>query len=288
MTFQTTDFKYFDAHVHFYPEKLFAAVRQWFATHSPWKLDYSTQLDDIVNFLHQAGVERFLFFNYAHKPDISSGLNQWNYEIMQRYTTAIALGTVHAGDADPLAVVNQCFQQYNFPGLKIHIEVQRFSPVDPRLFPVYEAVLAQQRFITMHVGTAPWANEFCGVAQFRPLLERYPALKIIVAHMGLFETDEFFALMDRYPNLYLDTTMAFGPTMQALNSKVWDPATIERYASRILFGSDFPNLPYDYEEERRGLLALNLSREAYEQIFYHNATTLLASVPGYEYLVSNS
>jgi predicted TIM-barrel fold metal-dependent hydrolase len=267
--------------VHLYPEKLFAAVRQWFASHSPWKLDYSTQLDDIVGFLRQAGVTRFLFFNYAHKPQISLSLNQWNYEIMQHYPEAIALGTVHAGDEDPLAVVNQCFQQYKFPGLKIHIEVQRFSPVDPRLFPVYEAVLAQGRFITMHVGTAPWANEFCGVAQFRPLLQRYPQLKIIVAHMGLFETAEFLALMDTYPNLYLDTTMAFGPAMQALNSTPWQPETIERYANRILFGSDFPNLPYDYEAERQGLLNLDLTREAYEQIFHRNAETLLASVPGY-------
>lgn len=279
MKFNTKEFNYFDAHVHFYPERLFRAVRDWFATHSDWKLSYSTELDEIAAFLTNAGVERFFFFNYAHKPNMSFELNRWNYEVAKRYPSAIALGTVHAGDDNPLAVVQECFDKYNFSGLKIHIEVQRFAPDDERLWPVYEEVLAKGRFIVMHVGTAPWANEFCGIDRFAPLMARYNNLKMVIAHMGLFETARFFKMMDQYPELRMDTAMAFGPLMMDHMPEgfTWDAAQIERYCDRIIFGSDFPNLPYDYEHERLGLLALGLKKESYQKIFYHNAMTLLAS-----------
>jgi hypothetical protein len=55
-----------------------------------------------------------------------------------------------------------------------------------------------------------------------------------------------------------------------------DPAVVRdadlvRYADRILFGSDFPNLPYPYEEERRDLWARDLPLAVYQRIFYENA-----------------
>jgi predicted TIM-barrel fold metal-dependent hydrolase len=44
-----------------------------------------------------------------------------------------------------------------------------------------------------------------------------------------------------------------------------------RHADRIVFGSDFPNLPYPYEEERRPLWARDLPLAVYEKIFRDNA-----------------
>jgi uncharacterized protein len=273
MSFSIDDFTYFDAHVHLYPERLFKAVRDWFAVHSDWKLLYGTDIDEIVGFLTRARVKRFFFFNYAHKPNMSAQLNRWNYEVMARYPQSVALGTVHAGDDDPAQIARQCLEEFGFPGFKIHIEVQRFAPADERLFPVYEQLMELNGFIVMHVGTAPWANEFCGAVRFAELMRRFPRLKVIVAHMGLYETARFFELMEEYTEVRLDTTMAFGPMSPFRQD--YDPEQIERFHKRILYGSDFPNIPYDYSEDRRGLLGLDLSREAYEHIFYLNAEGLL-------------
>jgi predicted TIM-barrel fold metal-dependent hydrolase len=55
-----------------------------------------------------------------------------------------------------------------------------------------------------------------------------------------------------------------------------DPAVVRdgdlvRYGDRILFGSDFPNLPYPYDEERAGLWARDLPADVYRRIFRDNA-----------------
>ena len=76
--------------------------------------------------------------------------------------------------------------------------------------------------------------------------------------MGAFETRLALQLLDRFPHLHLDTTMAMSPASLAYTGI--DPAVVRdgdlvRYADRILFGSDFPNLPYPYEAERTGLWA---------------------------------
>jgi hypothetical protein len=46
------------------------------------------------------------------------------------------------------------------------------------------------------------------------------------------------------------------------------------YQDRILFGTDFPNIPYDYNLSTKGLLGLDLPKSFYENIFYNNAKSL--------------
>jgi predicted TIM-barrel fold metal-dependent hydrolase len=82
--------------------------------------------------------------------------------------------------------------------------------------------------------------------------------------------------MDDHPNLYLDTTMAF-----ALDSPVGRvPAIgaehIEAHADRVVYGTDFPNIPYPYSREREGLERLGLSEDARQAIFHANAARLIA------------
>ncbi|GAI80906.1 unnamed protein product, partial [marine sediment metagenome] len=49
------------------------------------------------------------------------------------------------------------------------------------------------------------------------------------------------------------------------------PDVLLSYQDRILFGSDFPNIPYDYENSTKGLLEMGLPRSFYENIFFNNA-----------------
>ena len=56
-----------------------------------------------------------------------------------------------------------------------------------------------------------------------------------------------------------------------IDPRIVQDADLVRHSERILFGSDFPNLPYPYEEERRGLWARDLPVAVYERIFSANA-----------------
>ena len=267
-------FRYIDAHTHLHPPRLFAAIRRWFDEHTDWSLRGPSEPDEMVAALRAAAVDRFAFFSYAHRPGMSRYLNRWIRGTAARYPDGIPLGTVHAEDEDPGAVVDEACGTWGLAGLKVHVQVQRFYPDDPGMLPVYERLVALDRVLIIHVGTAPHTNEFTGLARFERVLERFPRLRASICHMGAFETRLALQLLDRYPHLHLDTTMAMNPATLAYMGI--DPAVVRdgdliRYADRILFGSDFPNLPYPYEAERTGLWARNLPLDVYRRIFYENA-----------------
>jgi predicted TIM-barrel fold metal-dependent hydrolase len=272
---------YIDVHTHLHPDWLSRAIRRWFAEHSTWQLTYPTDPRSVAEFLAGQGVDRFVYFSYAHKPGIARGINRWLHATAAEVPAGIALGTFHPGDPDLMDVVEEALISHGFAGFKVHINVQRFFPDDPRVLPVYERVLALDRLLLVHVGTAPWPNGFDGFPRFARVMERYPELKVIVAHMGSFETRDFLTLMERCPNLHLDTTMAFAPcrpehlALAHINQIDVSPEDLIRWQDRILFGSDFPNLPWPYEEEREALWRLELPAPVYRKIFHDNAARLL-------------
>ena len=264
-----------DVHTHMHPPRLFAAIRRWFAERSDW--DISAQPSDphaIARALAAAGVERFVFFSYAHKPGFARELNTWLAATARELGGAgVPLGTVHLDDPAyvedlELALDDGC------AGIKIHEDVQQLDVDDERFAPVYERIAARGGIVIAHIGPIPWRSiEKLGLARVERVLQRHPELQFVVAHMGLPDSEGFCALTERYPNLYLDTTMVFAP-----GSPLEAPlpaALVERYSKHILYGTDFPNIPYAYRLERRGLEALGLSPAALEAILRGNAARLI-------------
>jgi predicted TIM-barrel fold metal-dependent hydrolase len=278
-------FRYIDAHTHLHPEWLFKAIRRWFAEHSDWKISHPTEPQRVAAFLRAHGVERFVFFSYAHKPGISREINRWLRDTGRALPDGIPLATVHAGDEDPLGVVEEALSTYGFRGLKLHIQVQRFFPDDPRLLPIYERLVELDRVLVIHVGGvigAPGAGEFTRVERFARVLERFPALRASICHMGAPETAYCAELLARYSHLYLDTTMAMSAVGLRKLGYAPDPAAeklLIQWQDRILFGSDFPNLPYDYEEERRWAWERDLPLEVCRKIFNANVRRFLGIPP---------
>ena len=275
-------FRYIDIHTHLHPERLFRAIRRWFAEHSDWRFDSPTEPELVAAFLRDRGVERFVYFSYAHKAGIAREINAWLHGVRSRAHDGIPLGTIHPDDPDLMEAVDEALLGYGFHGFKFHINVQRFFPDDPRVLPVYQRLLDLGRLLLIHVGTAPWPNGFDGYPRFERVMDMFPTLKVVVAHMGSFETRRFFGLMERCPNLYLDTTMAFAPIRHEyrkidtrLNRISVPNNDLLRWQDRIVFGSDFPNLPYPYEEERDALWLRDLPPAVYQKIFHDNAAALL-------------
>lgn len=93
----------------------------------------------------------------------------------------------------------------------------------------------------------------------------------VVPHLGYEEVNEFFEILPDYPNLYLDTTMTLANYFPELVS----PDQLAQHADRLIFGTDFPNIPYEWSREKKNLLAMNIGKENEEKIFYRNAKKLL-------------
>jgi uncharacterized protein len=266
-----------DVHVHLHPEPLARAIERWFADHG-WIAGHSFDPAAVADALRARGVRRFCFFSYAHKPGMSRGLNRWLAEQAARLPEAIALGTLHADDPDVDDVAREATGDLGLRGFKFHHSVQRFHVDDERLFGVYERAEAAGHLFVLHVGTMPYRDPFTGVERFARLMARFPRLRVCVAHMGAFQSAEFLDLLARYPDLYVDTTMAMSPRATPYTGA--DPSAVSdadlvRHQDRVLFGSDFPLIPYDYDEERRWAWERGLDEPVRRKIFHDNALRFL-------------
>ena len=262
-----------DAHVHLHPEPLARAIERWFAAHG-WVNAHAFDPAAVADTLRARGVHRFCFFSYAHKPGMSRELNRWLSAQAARLPDTVALGTLHPDDPDLDAVAAEATGELGLRGFKFHHSVQRFHVDDERLFGVYERAEAAGHVFVLHVGTMPYRDPFTGVERFARLMARFPRLRVCVAHMGAFQSAEFLALLARYPHLHVDTTMA----MSALATPYVgaDPTAVSNadlvaHQDRILFGSDFPLIPYDYDEERRWAWERGLDASVRRKILHDNA-----------------
>ncbi len=104
------------------------------------------------------------------------------------------------------------------------------------------------------------------------MLEDHPALRIVVAHFGMPDQQRYIALAQHEPRLFLDTTMAFAP--QSHMRPEATRADVERIAHQLVYGTDFPNISYEYDGELRGLRALGLDDATLHAITTENARRL--------------
>ncbi|MHB8773278.1 MAG: amidohydrolase family protein [Syntrophales bacterium] len=262
-----------DFHVHLFPDRLFDAIWRQFVTDYGWKVLHQLYWRECLAYLRDRGVGCVVYSNYAHRTGIARGLNDWNLRVLAEDPSLFCFAAFHPDDEDGLARAEELLAHPRILGFKLQLLVQRFPPDDPRLYPLYELVMAKGKRLLLHVGTGPVGNEFVGVTPFRRLLARYPDLPAIVAHMGALEYGSFGDLLADYPNLLLDTAFAFLPSLGAVCDL--DAAFLERHRERILYGSDFPNILFPREEEIDTLLGLNLSPEFYAAVFRDNGLRLI-------------
>ena len=97
----------------------------------------------------------------------------------------------------------------------------------------------------------------------------FPGLKLCVPHLGADEFLEYARLMERFEGLWLDTTM-----MLADYFPVSSLEALRVCPQRVIYGSDFPNLPYAWDRELKKIRELGLSDEVLEGLVGGNARRL--------------
>ena len=168
---------------------------------------------------------------------------------------------------------------------KLHTQVGEFRLDDPLLDEAFGLIEDADTPIVIHVGSGPVGNEFTGPEHLERLLRRHPRLTAVVAHMGAPEYDEFLTLVEAHENTRLDTTMVF--TRFFDQEAPYPDRLLPRLADlgdRVLFGSDFPTIPYPYLEQLTGLTRLGerhpgLGEDWLRRVCWDNAVELFG-LPG--------
>jgi len=264
-----------DSHVHLFPPRVFDAIWRWFDQHA-WNIRYRLYAEEVLAHMREHGIARVVGLCYSHVPGMARTLNAFMAELGRAHPDQlVALGTVLPGEPDAVAIIDEALR-LGLRGFKIHCHVQKLGPDDPRLDPLYERAAAAQVPVVIHAGRQPCLGGYdadifaiCSAAATRRALQRHPRLTMVVPHLGDDEEADYFAMLGEFPNLHLDTTMMLGEYFE----RRIDPALLEQHADRILYGTDFPNVPYEWDRELRWL-ERNVSAAAREKICAGNAAKL--------------
>lgn len=261
-----------DAHTHWFPDTVMRKIWKYFDAHY-WPIAYRQLAEGRLEWIRRNRVKRFTTLNYAHRPMMADWLNEWTAEFAAKTPEAIAMGTFFPEPGVEL-VVRRCIEEYRFKGFKLHLRVGDMDPTDSALAPAFEQLEAAGLPVILHAGDAPDPGRFTAPRFIRGLLDAFPRLKVVVAHMGARDWEEYISLAERKETLYLDTAMVF------VGFPAFDPmphpmiSRLEGIASKILFGSDFPNIPYPISHAVAGIGGLPLSKQAKRSILYGNAAGL--------------
>ncbi|MFI6044797.1 amidohydrolase family protein [Nocardia sp. NPDC051321] len=267
-----------DVHTHFMPEPVMRKVWAYFDSAGPltaraWPIAYRADEQVRLKTLRGFGVRAFSALVYPHKPEMAAWLNEWTAEFAARTPDCLHTATFYP-EPDAGSYVAAAIQR-GAQLFKVHIQVGGFDPGDPLLDPAWGLVQDAGIPVVIHCGSGPVAGEFTGPAPIAALLRRFPRLRLIVAHMGAPEYTEFFDLAERYPDIRFDTTMTFTDFFEEVDP--FPDAERDRLrflGDRILFGSDFPNIPYTYGHAVSALERLELGDEWLRKVCYHNAADL--------------
>jgi hypothetical protein len=265
---------FIDVHVHLHPLKLFRAIRAWFNEHEKWDFNFKSMDPNVIaDALRLHNVERFVFCSYAHKPGIAADLNSRIAETSKALNYyGLGLATVHLDDANPAgdmqrALKNGCI------GLKIHEVVQKIYIDDERFEPILKMLEQAGGIVLLHVDQPPNRQTKETIPErIAHVLDRHPNLKLLLAHLGGKNALSFMEMTKDYPNLWLDTTWVFGKSAEppSLTNEL-----LEQHSERLVYGTDFPLMPWPYDRESANLQSRNLSKQMLQKLFHDNAVRLL-------------
>lgn len=263
-----------DAHVHLFPEPFFQAIWKWFDEHA-WPIRYRLTPDQAVDFLLSRGIEHVVALHYAHKPGIARMLNSFMADLCSRFPNVTGTATIFPGESDARSILGEAFQS-GLRGVKLHAHVQFFDLDSDAMHEIYRVCADHGQPLVMHVGREPKSPAFhypvdpyviCVPEKVERVVKTYGDLRICVPHLGADHYNDYKRMIDQYDNLWLDTTMVFADYLPGNHP----PSLAELRPDRVMFGTDFPNIPYAWDRELKRISRVDLPADLLERILFRTA-----------------
>lgn len=268
-----------DAHVHVFPDRVFEAIWRWFDRYG-WDIQYRLHARETVRFLLDRGISHIVGLHYAHVPGMAASLNRFAADLAKEEPRLIPCATVLPGEPNARQILEDALGKLGCRGIKIHCHVQKIAPDDSRLDEVYDIARAYEVPVIIHSGDAPSSPHYhcdieslCEPENLERALLKHPKTTFIVPHLGASPIEQMAGFLESHDHLYLDTTMTLGGSfavrddlamLGAADLEAWQErvAKVIRLAKgRVLYGTDFPNIPYEWDRELRTLLTLSLPED---------------------------
>jgi hypothetical protein len=199
-------------------------------------------VDVLLSQMDEAGVEESFLF--AVEAPIVYASNEYVKKLCDLYPQRFTgIASVNPLSETAVEDLEYAVKKLGLKGLKLHPPLQNFFMNDKKVFPVYQKAVELDIPVIFHVGTTPFGS-LCRLSQANPLLVddvavEFPDLRIMLTHLGTLWHNESFMVVEKNPNVYIDTAAYLYEIKELLNSNL-----IERIGSdKIIFGTDYP-MPY--------------------------------------------
>ena len=290
------DFPIIDAHVHTYPTAEIGLQ----AMQGLGQSECSGTVEELLELMRSGNIEKAVMVNMTPVADMRDAAlargqsereadalvierlkrrNTWTCEVAREHPALVAFISLDPsmGEEDAAAEVRRAVG-LGARGIKLHPAAQRYYPSDRRLWGAYEEAQARGLPIISHSGAAAEGGAESPHArpkQFGEVLEAFPSLTLVLAHLGLGCWEESLEMAGRYANLFFDSSAAINgiaeipplPDKEALD-------IIRRLGiERVLFASDWPWFDPLRDAERIDRLAL--SNDEKRLLFRENALRVL-------------
>jgi predicted TIM-barrel fold metal-dependent hydrolase len=241
----------------------------------PWPIRYRWSDADRVAHLDRLGVRVFTALAYAHRPDMAAGLNDWTLDFAARTPGCLPSATFFP-EPGVLEYTRAALDR-GARVFKVHLQVGGFDPRAADLDAVWGLLGDAGIPVVVHAGSGPVTAGYTGPVPIGEVLSRHPRLAVLIAHLGSPEYADFVALAERYERVGLDTTMALTDFFQEIAPVPTDlyPRLLDLgLAGKVLLGSDFPNIPYEYGHQLEALARPGLGDDWLRAVCWHNAVRL--------------
>jgi len=256
-----------DCHCHIYPDAI--AERAVAGTSGFYGLPsvYNGKTSQLYQLGEELGIDHYLVFSVATTPHQTRSINEFiAHEVAQSRGRMTGLGTVHPDSLELEADIDH-LKELGLKGVKLHADIQHIAADDPRCMKIYE--ICQDKGLPMLLHTGDHRFNFSNPARIAHVLEAFPRLTVVGAHMGGWSVwEEAESRLPRFPNFYVDCSS----TMYALSAEKTCEIIHAYGADRVLYGTDFPMWPMGKELER--FYALDLTQQERELILHENAERL--------------
>ena len=205
--------------------------------------------------------------------------NKWNCDLSQQHPELVAFVAADINALPgPLCAehITDMIENHVAAGVKLHGAYQDFDMSDERLWPTYQVCQELNVPIIAHSGPDRDSRGFAEPRAFAKMLESFPQLRVVIAHLGGGSWVQTLDIAKAYPNTFFDcceiiawTQSENGPTEQQLAQLIRDIGS-----SRVMMGSDFPWYDLDHSIDRVFSLPI-LSMEEKERIIGANAVDIL-------------
>ncbi len=225
-------------------------------------------------------------------------MNEWGCGVGKRYPRLLPFPCLSDDLGGPEDIVKELELRASqgAKGIKLHPGMFSFFPDDEIFWPVYEK--CQELGLPMLADSGPWPHspvlttyslsfqmpppniDYGEPKNWTRVLEAFPRLTVILAHLGSAWWDERIELAQKYPNVYFDTSQGFSAPDRipvAPHRGLAEEDVVRVFhkigIERIMFGTDFPAIAPQPQWEQ--ILRIPLTDEEKRMILSENAKRIL-------------